>query len=106
VIAVIAVLVGILLPAVQKVREAANRMRCTNNLKQLGLALHGYHDSYGSFPSGVTSDTSDLRNGKHSGFVFLLPHLEQQPLYQRYDLTQTWRSPANLPLAQVQVPLF
>src|SRR3954447_15865105 len=106
VIAIIGVLFGLLLPAVQKVREAANRMKCANHLKQLGLALHGYHDANGSFPPGVTSDTSDLRNGKHSGLVFLLPHLEQQAVYQRYDLTQTWRSPANLPVAQFKVPLF
>src|SRR4051794_30161649 len=106
VMAVLAVLAGLLLPAVQKVREAANRARCQNHLKQLGVALHGYHDTHGSFPPGVTSDTSDLRTGKHSGLVFLLPHLEQQPLYQRYDFSAPWRSPANLPLAQVTVPLF
>lgn len=106
VVAVIGVLIALLLPAIQKVREAANRAACLNHLKQLGLALHAYHDANGSFPPGVTADTSDLRDGKHSGLVFVLPYLEQQPLYQRYDFSAAWRAPANLPVAQTRVALF
>jgi prepilin-type N-terminal cleavage/methylation domain-containing protein len=106
VIAIIAVLIALLLPAVQKVREAANRMKCANNLKQMGLALHAYHDSMGSFPPGVVAETSDVRNGKHSGLIFLLPYLEQQGLYQRYNLDLSWKAPANLAVAQTRVAVF
>jgi prepilin-type N-terminal cleavage/methylation domain-containing protein len=106
VLAIIGVLVALLLPAVQRTREAANRIKCANNLKQFGLALHGYHDTNGSFPPGVTGQTSDLRTGMHSGLVYLLPHLEQQALYQSYNFAVSWRSAANLAVAQTKVPLF
>src|SRR5262245_31857089 len=89
VIAIIAVLIGLLLPAVQKVREAANRMSCGNNLKQIGLALHHHHDNYGKFPPGrvdapFTVPQGSIIEGGHSFFPFLLPYLEQEALAQIY----------------------
>jgi prepilin-type N-terminal cleavage/methylation domain-containing protein/prepilin-type processing-associated H-X9-DG protein len=89
VIAIIAVLIGLLLPAVQKVRDAAARMSCQNNLKQMGLALHNYHSSFNAFPYGVADDTNDA-NGNHTSSlpwgVYLLPYIEQVNLYNRFKV--------------------
>jgi len=82
VIAIIGVMVGLLLPAVQSARESARRMSCGNNLKQLGLAFHNYHDTYKVFPAGLTGTNSGAlsNGGRLSPFVGLLPFIEQQPL--------------------------
>src|SRR6266481_3873980 len=82
VIAIIAILIGLLLPAVQKVREAANRIKCDNNLKQLGLAAQNYHDVNGHFPPGIGYYPT-ANNGVFGTYFFhLLPYVEQDPLYR------------------------
>jgi prepilin-type N-terminal cleavage/methylation domain-containing protein/prepilin-type processing-associated H-X9-DG protein len=83
VIAIIAILIGLLLPAVQKVRAAASRLRCQNNLKQIATAAHNYHDSQGKFPGAVYQSPSRYS----SLFVELLPYVEQDPLHKQWDFT-------------------
>src|SRR5262249_38493856 len=80
VIAIIAVLIGLMLPAVQRAREAANRIQCQNNLKQLGLALHNYHGTYGRFPPAYAA--VGLNSGPGWG-TFILPYIEQVALAQQ-----------------------
>ncbi len=88
VIAIIGILVGLLLPAVQAAREAARRMSCTNNVKQLVLALHNYHDSFNAFPAGVVYGPGKAPYAlpyHHTWMEAILPYIEQKPLYNSSD---------------------
>ena len=82
VIAIIAILIALLLPAVQKVREAANRIKCANNLKQLGLAAHNFHDVNGHFPPGIGYYPIPTNGTFGTYFFHLLPYVEQDNLYR------------------------
>lgn len=93
VIATIAVLVALFLPAVRTAGPAARRSACKNNLKQIALALHNYADDYGSFPPAYTVDADGRR--LHSWRTLLLPYMDHQALYERIDLTKPWDDPAN-----------
>lgn len=106
VIAIIGVLVSLLLPAAQKVRESANRVQCLNNLKQLGLALHNYHGTQGCFPPGMISSQFNISNAEASGFMFLLPYLEQDNTYQIYNFAQPWWDPSNALAVGSEIRLF
>jgi prepilin-type N-terminal cleavage/methylation domain-containing protein/prepilin-type processing-associated H-X9-DG protein len=99
VIAIIAVLIGLLLPAVQRVREAAARIKCANNLKQMGLALHQYHDVEGAFPSGVNTNFSV--HWHWSWMAKILPYLEQDNLYKAAD---SWAHNTSIPVTWFTPP--
>ncbi len=92
VIAIIGILLALLLPAVQMTREAARRTSCQNNLKQVGLALHNYHDTVGGFPPANVSVPR-----RHNWLPFVLPYLEQENLFDVYRWDFDWDDPANQP---------
>jgi prepilin-type N-terminal cleavage/methylation domain-containing protein len=109
VIAIIAVLVALLLPAVQQAREAARRSQCKNNLKQLGLALHNYHDIYNVLPFGEGRVNSGQGGHRYSGYVGMLPQMDQAPLYNLFTANGFNADPwdaGQLAALRTQIPIL
>jgi prepilin-type N-terminal cleavage/methylation domain-containing protein/prepilin-type processing-associated H-X9-DG protein len=104
VIAIIAVLAGLILPAVQKAREAANRAQCLNNLKQIGLGMHNYHDAQHFFPQNHRPATAAANSVRERWFTRILPHLDQVPLFSQYDETSNWDSTPATAVVVTQAP--
>ncbi len=108
VIAIIAILIALLLPAVQQAREAARRVQCRNNLKQIGLALHNYHDTHRVFPFGYLKKPDPVE-GNSAGFGWLsmvLPQLDLGNVYQRFDWNRPIFDPINAPARLLQPAVF
>ncbi len=98
------ILLALLLPAVQAAREAARRSQCTNNLKQIGIALHNYHDTYGCFPPAMITDEDGTP--RYSWRVAILPFVEQAPLFDSYDSDLPWDDPANEMVGMTSIPTY
>ncbi|MGL4464433.1 MAG: DUF1559 domain-containing protein, partial [Planctomycetia bacterium] len=90
VISIIGLLVALLIPAVQAARAAALRAQCSGRLNQIGLALHNYHDGHGSFPPGMISRAEQMVNAETSGFLLLIPYLEQREVFDAYNMERAW----------------
>ncbi|QDT98685.1 DUF1559 domain-containing protein [Gimesia aquarii] len=110
VIAIIAILIALLLPAVQQARESARRSTCKNNLKQIGLALHNYHDSHSIFPAGRSYTDSSFSApqlyGSHMCSTMLLPFLDQAPLYNQFNFQLAFYQAPNSALTQQKIVVF
>jgi len=115
VIAIIAILIGLLLPAVQKVRAAAARMKCSNNLKQIALAVHNYHDANQQFPyAALDRQPGEATTTYNTGFILIMPYLEQDNVAKRWNPKLPRNSTAdpdgdgytNFSLQQMQIPTY
>jgi prepilin-type N-terminal cleavage/methylation domain-containing protein/prepilin-type processing-associated H-X9-DG protein len=107
VIAIIGILIALLLPAVQAAREAARRMQCGNNLRQIGLALHNYHQALGSFPpGGITEGPCCSTKSLVSWSISILPYLELETLYDEYVMTAYNEDPENAKVREAKVPVY
>jgi prepilin-type N-terminal cleavage/methylation domain-containing protein len=104
VIAIIAILVSVLLPAVQQAREAARRIQCRNNLRQIALAIHNYHDVFNLFPSTEVGGTGTL--AKASAFVAILPYLEQSGVFTLYNPSLGNSDPINMAAVRQVIPAY
>ena len=109
VITIIGILIALLLPAVQAAREAARRMQCSNNLKQLGIGFHGFAAANGGFPPRRWNQTM-AANGVNNGYTgwgtFLLPFIEQQNLYDAYKWEYDFYDPVNKAVVETNLPIF
>lgn len=112
VLAIIAILIGLLLPAIHKVREAANSISCRNNLKQLVLACHQHESAHGTFPRGwedghIASQSVDGRlHLSQNILTHLLPYIDQSPIHSRWKFDQSWSDMGNFLLLFEKVPTF
>jgi prepilin-type N-terminal cleavage/methylation domain-containing protein len=115
VIAIIGILVALLLPAVQAAREAARRMACSNNMRQIGLALHNFHDTYKFLPPGGVSGAANTELHKkfripgrteHGWVIWLMPYMEQNAVFEMYDVRRDWRAPQNAAARETDVAVL
>ena len=95
---------GLMLPAVQAAREAARRMSCSNNMRQIGLAMHNYHSEHNELPPAYTVDANGRR--LHSWRTLLLPYMEQKALFDQIDLSKPWDDPVNQVAANTAIPAY